>query len=369
MKKIFLSALATFSLLISLAQNIGIGENSPTAAKLQVKGIDSSVVIVENGTNSGTNVRTGLFFKTGPSYAGSISTVGTGYTHRLGFFTYGGSSPSSLLERLSISDAGDVGIGVVTPAAKLDINGVIKISGGFPGAGKLLQSDANGMASWADKSTSFLPAGASGNTLRHNGSSYISTSNLYNNGSAVGIGTASPSYILDINGRMRLRHNGNTSGLWFNGSTNVENSFIGQYTDNLWGIFSGGAWKFAVNATDGTVLMGSSNLDNEVQTNAVGYKLKVFGKIIGEEVRVQLKTAWPDYVFGEKYQRLSIDELEQFVTKNKHLPNIPSAAEVEANGQLLGEMQRKMMEKIEELSLYIIDLKKEIDLLKKKNTL
>lgn len=367
MKKIFLPVVIQLICTISSAQNVGIGEPAPAAAKLQVKAPDSSVLIIENATPAGTDVRTGLFFKTGPSYAGSISTIGTGYTHRIGFFTFGGAAPSALLERFSIMDGGNVGIGTTTPGAKLDVNGVIKMSGGSPGAGKLLQSDATGIASWTDKST-VLPAGANGNTLRHNGTTYISTANLYNNGTNIGVGTASPSYILDINGRMRLRHNGTTAGLWFNNSTNTETSFIGQYTNDRWGIFAGGTWKFAVDGNDGTVYIGSTNLDNENLANATGYKLKVFGKIIGEEVRVQLKSAWPDYVFEKNYQRLSIDELEKFIVQNKHLPNIPSAAEVGANGQELGEMQRKMMEKIEELSLYIIDLKKEMDVLKKSNS-
>ena len=61
-----------------------------------------------------------------------------------------------------------------------------------------------------------------------------------------------------------------------------------------------------------------------------------------------------------------MEELEKYVDENKHLPNIPSAKEIEKDGQHLGEIQRKMLEKIEELSLYVIELKKEIDILKKK---
>ncbi len=181
----------------------------------------------------------------------------------------------------------------------------------------------------------------------------------------LGVGTASPNYKLDVNGRMRLRHNGITSGLWFNNSLNAEAGFIGQYTDNLFGIY-GSAWQFAVNRNDGTVYMGSSNLDNENLNLGTGYKLRVFGKIISEEVRVQLKNAWPDYVFENNYKKLSLNELEQFVKENKHLPNIPSAKEIEKDGQMLGDLQRKMMEKIEELSLYIIDQNKAIEALKKR---
>jgi uncharacterized protein YaiE (UPF0345 family) len=112
---------------------------------------------------------------------------------------------------------------------------------------------------------------------------------------------------------------------------------------------------------NGDVFIGTNNL-----TSGAGYKLRVGGKIFSEEVRVQLQSAWPDYVFDKKYKKLSLEELEKYVNENNHLPNIPSAAEVEKDGQHLGEIQRKMLEKIEELSLYVIELKKEIELLKDK---
>jgi hypothetical protein len=112
---------------------------------------------------------------------------------------------------------------------------------------------------------------------------------------------------------------------------------------------------------NGDVFIGTNNL-----TSGAGYKLRVGGKIFSEEVRVQLQSAWPDYVFDKKYKKLSLEELEKYVTENNHLPNIPSAAEVEKNGQHLGELQRKMLEKIEELSLYIIEQNKRIEILENK---
>ena len=79
---------------------------------------------------------------------------------------------------------------------------------------------------------------------------------------------------------------------------------------------------------------------------------------------MQLTAAWPDYVFEEGYKKLSIPELETYLKEHKHLPNVPSAKEVQENGQHLGEIQLKMMEKLEEMSLYIIDLQKQITELK-----
>jgi hypothetical protein len=98
---------------------------------------------------------------------------------------------------------------------------------------------------------------------------------------------------------------------------------------------------------------------------ATGYKLSVNGKIIAEEVKVQLNAYWPDYVFEKNYQLPSIRSLQNYIETNKHLPNIPAAKLVEKDGLSLGDMQTRMMEKIEELTLYIIDLQKQIDELKK----
>ena len=61
---------------------------------------------------------------------------------------------------------------------------------------------------------------------------------------------------------------------------------------------------------------------------------------------------------------MSLYQVEEFIKKNKHLPNIPSAKKIETDGLLVGDMQSRMMEKIEELTLYIIEMKKEIDTLK-----
>jgi hypothetical protein len=69
---------------------------------------------------------------------------------------------------------------------------------------------------------------------------------------------------------------------------------------------------------------------------------------------------WPDYVFEDSYNLLELSEVEQFINKNKHLPGIPSASEVEANGIDIGDMQSKLLLKIEELTLYIIKLEKRI---------
>ncbi|WP_010518684.1 LamG domain-containing protein [Croceivirga radicis] len=107
----------------------------------------------------------------------------------------------------------------------------------------------------------------------------------------------------------------------------------------------------------GSVAVGSSTVPN-------GYKLAVDGKLISEEVKVQLRENWPDYVFLDGYTLLPIKELEAFIQKEKHLPNIPSAEAIHKNGLELGEMNRLLLEKIEELTLHVIAQQKQIDSLR-----
>ena len=99
-------------------------------------------------------------------------------------------------------------------------------------------------------------------------------------------------------------------------------------------------------------------------TTPIGYVLSVDGSMIAEEVVVEMSQNWPDYVFAQGHNRLSISSLENYINEHHHLPGIPSAKEIEEDGLNLGEMQRLQMEKIEELTLYIIELQKEIDQLK-----
>lgn len=105
-----------------------------------------------------------------------------------------------------------------------------------------------------------------------------------------------------------------------------------------------------------------------VQGFTPGYKLSVDGKIIAEELRIQNSVdwiPWPDYVFAKGYKLRNLNQLEDFINKNSHLPEVPSAEEVKENGIEVGDMQRTLLKKIEELTLYIIDQQKQIDELKK----
>jgi hypothetical protein len=109
---------------------------------------------------------------------------------------------------------------------------------------------------------------------------------------------------------------------------------------------------------DGNIGIGVSN---------PGEKFVVDGLICAKEVRVQLtgEPCWGDYVFDDKYQLMPLPELESTIKENKHLPGVPTAKEIESNGLQIGEMQAIMMKKIEELTLYVIDLQKQCNDLKK----
>ncbi len=89
------------------------------------------------------------------------------------------------------------------------------------------------------------------------------------------------------------------------------------------------------------------------------YKLAVDGKIIAEEFKVQDSGSWPDHVFQADYDLMPLPEVERYISEHQHLPDVPSAEEVATDGLSLGETQALLLQKIEELTLYVIDLKKE----------
>jgi hypothetical protein len=105
--------------------------------------------------------------------------------------------------------------------------------------------------------------------------------------------------------------------------------------------------------------------------NVSGYKLFVKGGILTEEIRVSLATTWADYVFKKDYKLPSLQAVEKHIQEKGHLINVPSADEVAASGINLGEMSKIQQEKIEELTLYIIEQnkinEKQAQILKKQN--
>ena len=101
--------------------------------------------------------------------------------------------------------------------------------------------------------------------------------------------------------------------------------------------------------------------------NPAGYafkgnrKLNVLGGMLIDSIRMAPSANWADYVFADEYQLMPLNELGNFITTNKHLPNIPTAAAVAVNGIELGEINAKLLEKVEELTLYILHQQKNIE--------
>ncbi len=118
----------------------------------------------------------------------------------------------------------------------------------------------------------------------------------------------------------------------------------------------------------GTALtyFGNFPITSGAVNNVANYNLFVKGGILTEEIRVSIATTWADYVFSKDYKMPSLPELEKQIQVKGHLPNMPSAQEVAANGIELGEMAKMQQEKIEELTLYIIQINKELQELKAK---
>jgi len=195
----------------------------------------------------------------------------------------------------------------------------------------------------------------------------------------VAIGGHSPQQKLDVAGAIRL----STTTTNAAGTMRWTGTDFEGYDGSIWSSFTSIQEldpKVGSNSTnflskwDGSALVSSNIFSNGTfvgigTSNPVtGYQFAVDGKIICEEVKVQTSAAWPDYVFEKDYQLMELTELSRYINTNKHLPGIPNADEIGNNGVSMGEMTRLMMEKIEELTLHLIDQNQKIEELQKKNS-
>lgn len=134
----------------------------------------------------------------------------------------------------------------------------------------------------------------------------------------------------------------------------------------VYGSASGGDNNWAMWSAGDHYVSGDLRIGNT--SDVPGYRLSVDGNVICEELRVLISSSWPDYVFNDDYSLMNLNEVEEYIKENNHLPGMPSASEIDGGqGVDLGEMQRLTVEKVEELTLYLIEANKKMDELAKQN--
>lgn len=249
---------------------------------------------------------------------------------------YSGSATLNGTSPISVS-GGNVGIGTPTPAEALEVDGNVKATR-FRSTRYLNLTDANTeeiqFGNVADGPISFLTNNADRLFIESNGN--------------VGIGTTSPATKLHV-----ATASGNTPLQMTVGSETWQ---VGQNvgagsSDNTFGFYSS---TFGPSHSYAPVMTMTNGGNVGVGTTSPQYPLSVNGTIQAKEVLVN--TGWADYVFQPDYRVRTLAEVSAFIKANHHLPGIPSEAEVEEKGVSLGEMQARLLAKIEELTLQLIQL-------------
>ncbi len=277
-------------------------------------------------------------------------------------------------EKMTINQNGNIGIGTTSSSSKLFIkqsfdNNTGGLSIADASAGRLIQIYGEGSAGRQVIRTS--------GTLNPLAFDLNDSEKMrINSNGNVGIGTTTPKYKLSIaDGAFNVEKNGDYYGFWVENKLRTDNPKInlGAWYNSRAGIsynYAGNYLTFDTqNSTttySNTLVLKTGNVG--IGTTAPDAKLAVKGNIHTNEVKVDLLGAVaPDYVFYKDYDLKTLNEVESYITKEGHLPNIPSAKEMEVNGLLLKEMNLKLLEKIEELTLYTINQEKRINTLEQEN--
>lgn len=261
-----------------------------------------------------------------------------GTPNRLSKFT----GPSALGDSQLFDNGTNIGVGTTTPSAFLDVNGTFRAAGNANLAANLNVAGTSTLTGVLNVTNNLNVTGTS--TLAGTVNAGI---NLNVAGASFLGGSVSAGSTLAVTGTASFQSNATIQGATSaNGGLTVQNGANINGTTN----FNGG--KVAIGTTVGANTPGT-------------HALYVNGSMVATEVKVALQGNWPDYVFEADYQLPNLTETAAYIAANKHLPGIPSVAEVQANGGIeLGEMNRLLLQKIEELTLLMIDQQKQIDALK-----
>lgn len=368
--------------------NVGIGSTNPTN-KLFIQGASQSDQQVAIG--SSTTPR--LFLGDAANLNGVVSAY-HGMTFIMDvdnnaentFFAFGRDANSSAYTELfRISNTGNVGIGTSNPVDKLEVNGNLSVTGnGSTGNSGINGGKTTGVFTlngntWSGDGPTIEMYGktqagspgqirqisyGTGNILfsNYDGANWYDRMVIKANGN-VGIATTSPLEKLEVDGNIKSKYYSDAmfsvlkpNDLQF--SKDEGNAYISNIGTN-------GNLAFTTNGGSANIRMFISATGNVGigTTNPGTFKLAVEGKVGAREFVATLSTPWPDFVFSKEYTLMPLSELENFVNETNHLPNIPSSKEISDNGVSLGEMNSMLLQKIEELTLYIIDQNKKIEAL------
>lgn len=268
---------------------------------------------------------------------------------------------------------GNIGIGVQTPGVWFGATPTFQVKGNRPtisitpwGTGGLGTIQFKGVSNKSEFHLNFVDGIDSKLAFTSYQTNVSESFTIRGNGN-IGIGVASPQHNLHVNTQIHISE-GQDNMLTASSSTGVHH-LIGTY--NGWDpktVYIAGYNAFydhgsnaktervkigrqlTVQLQDGGLGIGTENLS--------GYRLAVKGKIRAEEIRVE--SGWADFVFEPGYRLRPLEEVEAYINEHRHLPEVPSAAEVREHGVDLGKTDALLLQKIEELTLYQIELLKRI---------
>ncbi|MBS1918288.1 MAG: hypothetical protein JST87_18625 [Bacteroidetes bacterium] len=382
--------------------NVGIGTTGPTA-KLDVRNsIDGQFIglrIANINPGSSNHPTSVLSLSTGATandlaqLSGYQEVIGSGSNGSLQFFTR---LSDVMNERMRITSNGNVGIGTTAPWSRLDV----RTAGASGGDQNALNIQNPSTAAYAAVQLS-LATGPSSSSLVYaqrnntgNGSSLLFWNTdanavlqprmTINSVGNVGINTNNPLEKLQIGDRF-IFQDGGWKAIGYNitwDATNSINSRIvaapssGIFLTDLGNIVfqnapTGAAGSDLTNMITTMVIHNSGQVGIGTSPTAATFqdqttKLFVVGGVRAQKVVVDQQT-WSDYVFQNGYHLLPLADLQKYIEENKHLPDVPSANEVQTNGLNVGENQATLLKKIEELTLYVIEQNKMIEQLNNRN--